>query len=97
MKRKIIAYKNYYKNFFDSLDKATQEKALYGMLLLKTQERPPSKFVKSIRDRLFELRIEWQGNIYRIFSVLTKEISLCFSTHFRKKRRKLLIKRLIKH
>lgn len=66
MKRRIIAYKNY-KDFFESLDEGTQEKILYGMLLLKTQERLPSKFVKPIRDGLFELRIEWQSNIYRIF------------------------------
>lgn len=50
MKRRIIAYRNYYKDFFESLDEGTQEKILYGMLLLKTQERLPSKFVKPIRD-----------------------------------------------
>lgn len=37
------------------------------MLLLKSQDRLPSKFVKPIRDGLYELRIEWQSNIYRIF------------------------------
>ena len=26
MKRRIIAYKNYYKDFFESLDEGTQEK-----------------------------------------------------------------------
>lgn len=67
MKRQIIAYKNYYKEFFEAQDADTQEKILYGMLLLKTQERLPSKFVKLIRDGLYELRIEWKGNIYRIF------------------------------
>lgn len=67
MDRKIIAYRNYYKDFFDSLDKGAQEKVLYGLLLLKSQERIPAKFVKYIRDGLYELRIEWQGNIYRIF------------------------------
>lgn len=44
-----------------------QEKILYGMLLLKTQERLPTKFVKHIREGLYELRIEWNSNIYRIF------------------------------
>ena len=67
MKRRVIAYKHYYKDFFESLDEDIQEKILYGMLLLKTQDRLPSKFVKPIRDGLFELRIEWQSNIYRIF------------------------------
>lgn len=67
MNRRIIAYGNYYKDFFDSLDKGTQEKILYGLLLLKTQDRLPVKYVKFIKDGLYELRVEWQGNIYRIF------------------------------
>ena len=29
MKRRIVAYKNYYKDFFESLDAGTQEKILY--------------------------------------------------------------------
>jgi len=39
MKRRVIAYKHYYKDFFESLDEDIQEKILYGMLLLKTQDR----------------------------------------------------------
>ena len=35
--------------------------------LLKTQDRLPAKYVKFIREGLYELRIEWQGNIYRLF------------------------------
>ena len=31
MKRRIIAYKNYYKDFFESLDEGTQQKILYGI------------------------------------------------------------------
>ena len=56
MKRQIIAYENYYKDFFNTLDKGTQEKVLYGLLMLKTQDRLPAKYVKSIRDGLFKLR-----------------------------------------
>ena len=67
MSRKIIAYENYYKDFFDTLDKGTQEKVLYGLLLLKTQDKLPAKYVKFLKDGLYELRIECQGNIYRIF------------------------------
>ena len=44
------------------------------MLLLKTQERLSKKYVKFIRDGLFELRILWEGNTYRIFFALMKEI-----------------------
>lgn len=38
MKRHIIAYESYYKDFFNTLDKGIQEKILYGLLMLKTQD-----------------------------------------------------------
>ena len=88
MKRKIIAYGTYYKDFFYTLDRLTQEKILYGMLQLKTQERLPSKFVKHIRDGLFELRIEWRGNIYRIFFCFDEGRIVILFNGFQKKTQK---------
>jgi len=88
MTRQIKAYKNYYKDFFDTLDKGTQEKVLYGMLLLKTQERLPSKFVKHIKEGLYELRIEWQGNIYRIFFCFDEGQIVVLFNGFQKKTQK---------
>lgn len=85
MKRQIIAYENYYKDFFDTLDKGTQEKVLYGLLMLKSQDRLSSKYVKTIRDGLFELRIEWQGNIYRIFFCFDEERIVILFNGFQKK------------
>jgi phage-related protein len=88
MKRKIIAYKDYYKEFFKAQNAATQEKILYGMLLLKTQDRLPSKFVKPIRDGLYELRIEWLGNIYRIFFCFDEGWVVVLFNCFQKKSQK---------
>lgn len=96
MKRRIIAYRNYYKDFFESLNEDTQEKILYGMLLLKTQERLPSKFVKPIRDGLFELRIEWQGNIYRIFFCFDEGQVVVLFNGFQKKSQKTPTKEINK-
>lgn len=88
MRRSIKAYGTYYKVFFDSLDRLTQEKVLYGMLQLQTQERLPSKFVKYIRDGLYELRIEWRGNIYRIFFCFDKGNIVILFNGFQKKTQK---------
>ena len=96
MKRRIVAYKTYYRDFFESLDEETQEKILYGMLLLKTQERLPSKFVKPIRDGLFELRIEWQGNIYRIFFCFDEGKVVVLFNAFQKKSQKTPAKEINK-
>lgn len=88
MKRAIKAYGTYYKDFFDTLDRPTQEKILYGMLQLKTLERLPSKFVKHIRDGLYELRIEWKGNIYRIFFCFDEGNIVILFNGFQKKTQK---------
>ena len=66
------------------------------MLLLKTQERLPSKFVKPIRDGLFELRIEWQGNIYRIFFCFNEEKVVVLFNGFQKKSQKTPAKEINK-
>ena len=97
MNRKVIAYENYYKDFFDTLDKGTQEKVLYGLLLLKTQDKLPAKYVKFLKDGLYELRIEWQGNIYRIFFCYDEGRIVILFNGFQRKRRKLPIEKLIKH
>ena len=68
MERKIIAWKNHFKKFYDSLpDAGTRQKILWSLDMLKTMDRLPTKFVKHLKDGLFELRIEWQSNIYRVF------------------------------
>ena len=88
MIRKIKAYRNYYLDFFNSLDKGTQEKVAYGLMLLKTQDRLPSKFVKFIKDGLYELRIEWQSNIYRIFFCYDEGRIVILFNGFQKKTQK---------
>ena len=88
MNRKIIAYENYYKDFFDTLNKGEQEKVLYGLLMLKTVDRLSAKYVKSIKDGLFELRIEWQSNIYRIFFCFDEGQIVILFNGFQKKTQK---------
>jgi len=70
MYRKIIAYGGYFEDFIESLTDKEQEKIQYALLLLKTQDRIPFKFIKLIRDGLYELRIEYSSNIYRIFLMI---------------------------
>ena len=48
MKREIIAYKGYFKEFFENLDAGTQDKILYVLMLLQTQDRIPLKFMRLI-------------------------------------------------
>ena len=51
-----------------------RRKVNYSIDMLKTQDRVSTKFVKHIRDGLFELRAEYEGNIFRVFSYSTVTI-----------------------
>ena len=88
MSRKIIAYENYYKDFLILWIKVRKKKVLYGLLLLKTQDRLPAKYVKFLKEGLYELRIEWQGNIYRIFFCYDEGHIVILFNGFQKKTQK---------
>jgi phage-related protein len=69
MTREIKFYKNYFIEFYISLDSSVQEKIEYVFKLIKTVERIPQKFLKHIEgtDGLYEVRIKTGSDIYRIF------------------------------
>lgn len=87
-RRTIIAYKDYFNKFFSGLDEGTQDKVLYVLMLLRTQDRLPKKFIKLIRDGLYELRIEYGGNIYRVFFIFEGNKIVVLFNGFHKKTQK---------
>ena len=88
MKRKIRTYGGYFEAFMATLTEKEQEKVQYGLLLLKTQDRLPGKFVKFIRDGLYELRTEYSGNIYRQFFIFDEGAIVVLFNGFQKKTQK---------
>lgn len=88
MKRKIITYGGYFEAFMATLNEKEQEKVQYGLLLLKTQDRLPKKFVKLIRDGLYELRTEYNNNIYRVFFIFDNGAIVVMFNGFQKKTQK---------
>ncbi len=88
MERKILTYGGYFEEFYDSLNAGVQKKVDYGLLLLTTEDRIPIKFVKFIKDGLFELRIEFEGNIYRIFFIFDAGSIVVLFNGFQKKTQK---------
>jgi len=65
-----------------------REKVDYGLVLLKTQDRLPTKFVKHISDGLYELRTEYNGNIYRVFFIFDEGNIVVLFNGFQKKTQK---------
>ena len=88
MKRRILTYGGYFEAFMETLDKKEQQKVKYGLLLLMTQDRLTAKFVKHLRDGIYELRTEYQGNIYRVFFIFDDGNIVVLFNGFQKKTQK---------
>ena len=85
MERSIKTFGGYFESFMDMLSEKVQTKIQYALLLLKTQERLSVKFAKHIRDGLYELRIEYNGNIYRVFFIFDEGSVVVLFNGFQKK------------
>ena len=68
-----------------TLKEKEQEKIQYGLLLLKTQDRLSTKFIKLIKDGLYELRTEYGGNIFRVFFIFDEGKIVVLFNGFQKK------------
>lgn len=88
MRRKIIAFGRYYKEFLETLTAKEIFKVKYILSLLETEDRMPVKFIKSIREGLYELRIEYNSNIYRIFFIFDEGQIVVLFNGFQKKTQK---------
>lgn len=88
MIRTIITYGDYFDEFMNTIDDKARYKIQQGLLLLATQERLSTKFVKAIKEGLFELRTLWNGNIYRVFFIFDSGKIVVLFNGFQKKTQK---------
>ena len=88
MNRKIRTYGGYFEAFMETLTKDQRKKVNYGILLLKTVNRLPTKFVQHIEDGIYELRTEYDGNIFRTFFIFDEGNIVVLLNGFQKKSQK---------
>jgi phage-related protein len=69
IKRQITFYKRYFIDFYLEQPEKVQEKIEYVFKIIRTVQNVPKKFLDNISgtDGLYEIRIEFESNIYRIF------------------------------
>jgi phage-related protein len=75
--------------FVASLGAAVRAKVVRTLELLRTQQIVPSKFWKKLRGSdLWEVRVEYAGNIYRVLVALAKNNRVILLHAFQKKSQK---------
>ena len=89
-KRRLIFYRNYFGEFFNPLSSKVQEKIDYVLFLITVADRIPKKFFEHITgtNGLFEIRIEFESNIYRIFCCFDEGKLVVLFYGFQKKSQK---------
>lgn len=90
MKRKIIFYENHFLEFYQRQDQKVKEKIQYVFELIQQVDRVPEKFLKHLdgTNGLYEIRIEYQSNIYRVFCCFDEGKLVVLFNGFQKKTQK---------
>ena len=65
-----------------------RRKVLYVLSLLEREDRLPTKFIKHLLRGLYELRIKYESNIYRIFFISDNNRVVVLFNGFQKKTQK---------
>lgn len=88
MKRKIVTYGGYFERFISTLTEKELRKLDYIISLLESEDRLPVKFIKFLRDGLYELRMEYGSNTYRVFFIFDDGQIVVLLSGYQKKTQK---------
>lgn len=88
VERKIRAYKHYFQDFMESVDSKASRKIFQVLDMLQKGLLVSGKFVKKLRDEIFELRVSHNTNTYRIFFIYDEGNLIILFNGFQKKSQK---------
>src|SRR6185312_2081168 len=90
MRRNIATYGKYFIDFYSTLDKGVQDKIDYVFELVKSLDIIPKRFFQHLEstDGLFEIRVEFESNIYRILCFFDEGNLVVLINSFQKKSQK---------
>ena|ERR1035437_829606 len=89
--RQVIAYKNYFLDFYEEQSENVQAKIEWTLNLIRVTQQVPEKYFKHLEGTrgLYEIRVEVGSNIYRIFSFFDKGNLVVLGNAFQKKTQKI--------
>lgn len=89
-KRQVIAYKKYFLDFYRKQPDKVQAKIEWTLKLIRITRTVLEKYFKHMEgtNGLYEIRVEFGSNIYRIFSFFDKGNIVVLGNAFQKKTQK---------
>ena len=91
MARIIEFYENHFIQFYQDQNDKVKGKIQQVLELIKQVDRVPEKFLKHLSgtEGLYEIRVEYQSNIYRIFCCFDEGKLVVLFNGFQKKTQKI--------
>ena len=88
--RKIRFYKNYFQDFFDQQSQKVRDKIIWTFGLIEELPRVPETYLKHIEntDGRYEIRVQFAGNMFRIFCFFDQGQLIVIVNGFQKKTQK---------
>lgn len=88
--RHVIAYKNYFLDFYENQPETVQKKIEWTLKLIEVTPQIPKKYFKHLEGTkgLYEIRVEVASSIFRIFSFFDKGNLVVLGNAFQKKTQK---------
>ena len=89
-KREIHFFKHYFNEFYVAQSEKVRRKIAQTLVWLQTLDRLPTSIFKSIEGKkgLFEIRVEFGGDIFRIFCCFDEGSLVILFNGFQKKTQK---------
>ena len=96
--RRVVVFEDHFKEFRKTLEREALKKLYQVLTLIMTVEIIPVKFLKAIEGRkgLYEIRLEFESNIYRVFCCFDEGNLVILFNGFQKKTQKTPVEQIDK-
>ena len=90
IERQVVAYKQYFLDFYETQSGRVQAKIEWTLNLIRVMPRVPEKYLKHLEGTkgLYEIRVDVGSNTFRIFSFFDEGNIVVLGNAFQKKSQK---------
>lgn len=86
--RTVITYKDYFEEFFVKQRQKVKDKIIWTLDLIEEIDRVPETYLQHMQDGLYEIRVKFASDIFRIFCFFDNDKLVILANGFQKKDQK---------
>ena len=88
--RSVYLYKDYFTDFFNNQKQKVKNKIIWTFRIIENHKQVPEDYLKHMEgtDGLYEIKVQYGGDIFRIFCFFEAEKLVVLANGFQKKTQK---------